>query len=77
MELNSSELNAVELNGASAGGSVSDPITIVPVVSVIWSARLLLNGVDVSDLLTGGVRIERRRAPAAWRTSASCSMPAR
>ncbi|UCP00103.1 hypothetical protein LF844_09905 [Metapseudomonas lalkuanensis] len=59
MELNGSELNAVELNGASAGGSVPDPITIVPVVSVIWSARLLLNGADATDLLSGIVRIER------------------
>ncbi|QEY62551.1 hypothetical protein FXN65_10865 [Metapseudomonas lalkuanensis] len=59
MELNGSELNAVELNGASAGGSVPETITIEPVVSVIWSVRLLLNGADVSDLLTGQVRIER------------------
>ncbi len=60
MELNGSELNAVELNGTSAGRSVPvDPVTVVPVVSVIWSARLLLNGVDATDLLTGAVRIER------------------
>ncbi|MDT4839376.1 hypothetical protein FQZ97_731650 [compost metagenome] len=57
MELNASELNAVELNGASVGGSV--PVTIVPVVSVIWAARLVLNGVDANDLLTGGARIQR------------------
>ncbi|WP_052659178.1 hypothetical protein [Pseudomonas sp. LFM046] len=60
MLLNGAGLNGAELNGASAGGSVPvDPVTIVPVVSVIWTARLLLNGVDVTDLLTGGVRIER------------------
>ncbi|MDH4566186.1 hypothetical protein E8E95_05795 [Pseudomonas sp. BN414] len=60
MELNGSELNAVELNGASAGRSAPvDPVIIVPVVSVIWTARLLLNGVDVSDLLAGAARIER------------------
>lgn len=58
MELNGAELNAVELNGASAGGSVPD--TIVPVVSVIWAPRLMLNGVDRTDLLVGGVRIVRQ-----------------
>ncbi|MFG5863631.1 hypothetical protein [Metapseudomonas sp. CR1201] len=55
MELNGSELNAVELNGAAAGGDES--VTIVPVVSVIWAPRLMLNGVNMSHLLTGGVRI--------------------
>ncbi|MGQ7814571.1 hypothetical protein ACUTAH_02655 [Metapseudomonas furukawaii] len=59
MLLNGSELNAVELNGESVGGSVPDPVTITPVVSVIWDVRLLLNGVDASALLTGAVRIER------------------
>ncbi|MNF53004.1 hypothetical protein D3C84_343690 [compost metagenome] len=57
MELNGAELNAVELNGASAGGSM--PVTIVPVVSVIWAPRLTLNGVSMGHLLTGVVRIVR------------------
>ncbi|MGF6694752.1 hypothetical protein M2318_004841 [Metapseudomonas resinovorans] len=60
MELNGAELNAVELNGASAGGSVPvDPEVIVPVVSVLWAPRLMLNGVNMSHLLTGSIRIVR------------------
>ncbi|BAU76127.1 hypothetical protein [Metapseudomonas furukawaii] len=56
MELNASELNTIELNGASGGGNAVD---VEPMVSVIWDVRLMLNGVDASDLLTGVVRIER------------------
>jgi hypothetical protein len=61
MELNGAGLNAAVLNGASASGSAPvDPVTIVPVVSVLWAPRLMLNGVNMSHLLTGSVRIVRQ-----------------
>ncbi|MDG9783120.1 hypothetical protein [Metapseudomonas otitidis] len=59
MQLNGSSLNSRTLNGAPARGAVAEPQTIVPVVSMVWSARLLLNGVDASHLLAG--RITTRR----------------
>lgn len=59
MQLNGSPLNSRTLNGAPARGAVAQPQTIVPVVSMVWSARLLLNGVDASHLLAG--RITTRR----------------
>lgn len=59
MQLNGSPLNSRTLNGASARGAVAEPQTIAPVVSMVWSARLLLNGVDASHLLAG--RITTRR----------------
>lgn len=59
MELNGAELNSVGLNGAPPAAGPGAPVEIDPVVSVIWDVRLMLNGVDVSDQLTGQVRIER------------------
>jgi len=59
MQLNGSPLNSRTLNGSQARGAVAPPQTIAPVVSMIWSARLLLNGVDASHLLSG--RITTRR----------------
>lgn len=59
MQLNGSPINGAPLNGSQSRGAVAPPQTIVPVVSMIWSARLLLNGVDASHLLSG--RITTRR----------------
>lgn len=59
MQLNGSPINGAPLNGSQARGAVAPPQTIAPVVSMIWSARLLLNGVDASHLLSG--RITTRR----------------
>ncbi|MDH1104839.1 hypothetical protein N5C55_02965 [Pseudomonas otitidis] len=59
MQLNGSPINGAPLNGSQSRGAVAPPQTIAPVVSMIWSARLLLNGVDASHLLSG--RITTRR----------------
>ncbi|EQM66118.1 hypothetical protein QYE80_08090 [Pseudomonas tohonis] len=59
MQLNGSSINSALLNGAPGRSVVIEPVTVVPVVSVRWSVRLLLNGVDCSHLLTGAVRIQR------------------
>lgn len=61
--LNGSTLNGLALNGAES--SVTLPaVTIAPVVSVLWDVRLMLGGVDVSENLTGSVRIEREEGAA-------------
>lgn len=76
MQLNGSPLNGAPLNGGLAVGAPPAPVTIDPVVSVLWSVRLMLNGVDSSHLLAGSISIQRRRALAALPTS-TCSSWAR
>ncbi len=62
MQLNGAELNAVPLNGAAALGQPA--VTVEPVISVLWGARVLLGGVDISANLTGSLRIEREEGAA-------------
>lgn len=62
MQLNGAELNAVPLNGAAALGKPA--VTVEPVISVLWGARVLLGGVDISANLTGSLRIEREEGAA-------------
>lgn len=59
MQLNGSPINGAPLDGSQSRGAVAPSQSIAPVVSMIWSARLLLNGVDASHLLSG--RITTRR----------------
>lgn len=62
MQLNGAELNAVPLNGAAALGQPA--VTVEPIISVLWGARVLLGGVDISANLTGSLRIEREEGAA-------------
>ena len=62
MQLNGAELNAVPLNGAAALGKPA--VTVEPIISVLWGARVLLGGVDISANLTGSLRIEREEGAA-------------
>ena len=60
-------LNGSPLNGAGLNASaytVTPAVTVEPVVSVLWDVRLMLGGVDVSEKLTGSVRIEREEGAA-------------
>lgn len=60
-------LNGSPLNGAALNASahtVTPAVTVAPVVSVLWDVRLMLGGVDVSEKLTGNVRIEREEGAA-------------
>lgn len=62
MLINSAPFNSTPLNGAR---STAQPSNIVePVISVLWGARVLLNGLDISGNLTGQVRIEREEGAA-------------
>ncbi|EQM70790.1 hypothetical protein L682_32390, partial [Aquipseudomonas alcaligenes OT 69] len=61
MQLNGSPLNGAPLNGGLAVGAPPAPVTIVPVVTVLWSVRLMLNGVDSSHLLAGSISIQREQ----------------
>ena len=62
MQLNGAELNAVSLNGAAVLGKPA--VTVEPIISVLWGARVLLGGVDISANLTGSLRIEREEGAA-------------
>ena len=62
MQLNGAELNAVPLNGAAALGKPA--VTVAPIISVLWGARVVLGGVDISANLTGSLRIEREEGAA-------------
>lgn len=62
MPLNSAPLNAAPLNGAAPMRQTS--VTVEPVISVLWGARVLLGGVDISANLTGSLRIEREEGAA-------------
>lgn len=59
--LNGYPLNSLPLNTLPfAGGEpVPDPIEIEPGGSFAWTIQVLLAGVDVTDQLTGSLRIER------------------
>src|SRR5690606_29792222 len=57
--LNSYPLNSLPLNSLPhAGGSEDGPVVISPGASFAWTLPVLLGGVDVTDQLTGAVRIE-------------------
>src|SRR5690606_404855 len=57
--LNSYPLNSLPLNSLPhAGGSEDGPVVISPGASFAWTLQVLLGGVDVTDQLTGAVRIE-------------------
>lgn len=62
MPLNSAPLNAAPLNGAVPTRQTS--VTVEPIISVLWGARVLLGGVDISANLTGSLRIEREEGAA-------------
>lgn len=64
MLLNGSPLNAEPLNGGASSSGAPPATTVEPVVSVLWDVRLMLGGLDVSETLTGNVRIEREEGAA-------------
>jgi len=58
------QINGITLNGATLNGGAQLVPGIVtrevePAFSILWSVQLLLNGVDVTEYLTGTIRIER------------------
>lgn len=59
MHFNGSSINGAPLNGGPRSGAMPAPVTIEPVVSVLWTVRLLLNSVDFTGLLAGSIRIIR------------------
>lgn len=66
MLLNSAPLNSMPLNALPQSGQPvpdpdpgHDPVDIEPGGSFAWSVQLLLGGVDVTEQLTGTLRIER------------------
>lgn len=61
--LNGHTLNGAPLNGAPRR-TVLGPVVVQPVVSVLWNVRVMLAGTDISDQLTGSVRIEREEGAA-------------
>lgn len=61
--LNGHTLNGAPLNGAPRRLALG-PVVIEPVVSVFWDCRVLLNGADITDQLTGSLRIEREEGAA-------------
>src|SRR5690554_1328982 len=57
--LNSYPLNSLPLNSLPhAGGSEDGPVVISPGASFAWTLQVVLGCVDVTDQLTGAVRIE-------------------
>lgn len=63
-------INGAPINAGSMGGG-SAPVDVVPRTSILWRARVMLGGEDVSDLLIGTIRVEEERGAAAL---ADCSM---
>ena len=63
-------INGAPINAGSMGGGVG-PVEVEPRPSILWRARVMLGGVDVSDLLIGTIRVEEERGAAAL---ADCSM---
>lgn len=61
--LNGHTLNGAPLNGAPRR-TVLGPVEVQPVVSVLWNVRVMLAGVEITDQLTGSVRIEREEGAA-------------
>lgn len=61
--LNGHTLNGAPLNGAPRR-TVLGPVVVQPVVSVLWNVRVMLAGADITDQLTGSVRIEREEGAA-------------
>lgn len=57
--LNGSTLNGATLNGAPPGSVLPEPITIEPVAAMVWAPRVLVNGQDLSHLVTGQVKFSR------------------
>lgn len=57
--LNGSTLNGATLNGAPPGSALPEPITIEPVAAMVWAPRVLVNGQDLSHLVTGQVKFSR------------------
>ncbi|WP_325435611.1 hypothetical protein [Pseudomonas nitroreducens] len=64
MFINGSPLNSLPLAG-TAGASGADPVPVVVGPSVVWAARVMLGGDDVTAQITGQVRIERQESSAA------------
>lgn len=64
MLINSGPLNSLPLTGAGGSGS-SEPVVVVVAPSVVWAARVMLGGEDVTAQITGQIRIERQESSAA------------
>ncbi|MGA4442621.1 hypothetical protein ACPA2N_25995 [Ectopseudomonas hydrolytica] len=56
-------INGAPLNAGSMGGGV-EPVPVAPRDSILWEVRAMLAGEDVSELLTGTIRVEQERSAA-------------
>lgn len=65
MLINGQPINGVVLGGGVAPFVPADPVTVVPRQSIVWDVRVMLDGVDVSHLLTGTVMVDLERDAAA------------
>jgi hypothetical protein len=61
--INALLINGAPINAGSMGGGGS-AVVVEPRVSILWRARVMLDGVDVSDLLIGNIRVEEERGAA-------------
>lgn len=64
--LNGETLNGTELNGGAgpAAAPGPDPEYVVAGISYLWRDRVVVNGVDVSDQLVGGLDYDREEGAA-------------
>ena len=56
-------INGAPLNAGSMGGG-AEPVPVAPRDSILWDVRAMLAGEDVSELLTGTIRVEQERGAA-------------
>lgn len=56
-------INGAPINAGSMGGG-AEPVTVAPRDSILWDVRAMLAGHDVSELLTGTIRVEQERGAA-------------
>jgi hypothetical protein len=56
-------INGAPLNAGSMGGG-AEPVPVAPRDSILWDVRAMLAGADVSELLTGTIRVEQERGAA-------------
>lgn len=68
--LNGIVINGAPINAGSMGGS-GGPVPVTPRDSILWDVRVTLAGDDVSDLLTGTIRVELEKGAASL---ADCSL---
>lgn len=65
MLINGAPLNGATLNGTVARGPVAGPVVVDPQLVIVWDARVVLDGVDVSGYLIGELTVDLERGAAA------------